>query len=99
MKWVLEFDSTGQLVPVLCLGKQMHDLVWELKQTNLEFVSINGLPSPPFSLKTKTKKKIVVKDDNRGGKPATDYSYDITILDTATNTTTTAKAVIRNEPY
>ncbi|HEY2397240.1 MAG TPA: hypothetical protein VGH81_14860 [Rudaea sp.] len=48
-------------------------------QENFTFVSLTGLPNPPFSTPTVTDTKITVTDDNQNAGSAVDYFYTIVV--------------------
>ncbi len=68
-----------------------HQIEWTpYAQQTFTFVSLTGLPNPPFSQLSVTASQITVQDDNTA---AGDYAYTITVSYQGTNYSTNGTAM------
>jgi len=57
-----------------------HTISWvPFAQENFTFVSLTGLPNPPFSNLTVTDTQITVSDDNQNTGSAVEYAYVVVV--------------------
>ena len=62
-----------------------HTIEWvPFAQENFTFVSLTGLPNPPFSNLSVTYTKITVSDDNQNTGAAVEYTYVIVVCSNGT---------------